>query len=358
MAKRIAQQTDFEVSCASCSKVYTEYSSLTSDSCADRVRCLVCFFVFDLDEERIQEHRECLGKDKDKDKATDAAMATPTSTPASTLVSMSAQRTKISLVDILDDSIDDSSLEFKETIEYKPATQNIQSVSVKGADAQSNLLESYVQYDNTKALMKCVPCDKSYTTTRGLKYHMDSIHLRTRLHRCSYPGCSYSSVQKTDLQKHQSSHEKIPKYSCTVDENCDYNSSFKQGLIHHIKANHMEDKPYACPYCPYRCVTKQMLKYHLESSIHMKRKSFSCPEEECSFGAISDSKLQLHVKSAHLKLKTLFCSDCQKGFTRKFDLIRHEQSIHSLKKQFLCAKCMASFSRKDSLKRHEVVHLP
>ena len=56
---------------------------------------------------------------------------------------------------------------------------------------------------------------------------------------------------------------------------------------------------------------------------------------DCDNTFVSKSKLDIHIKSIHLKIKDLGCSECDKLFSRKSDPDKHEKVVHLKRKNII-----------------------
>ncbi|KAI5742183.1 hypothetical protein M8J77_004127 [Diaphorina citri] len=79
---------------------------------------------------------------------------------------------------------------------------------------------------------------------------------------------------------------------------CDYHSQKTNNFSNHI-LRHLQIKKYLCPYCPYRAVTRTVVKHHMIYR-HSNAKRMEC--QFCNFTSKLPSQLKFHVKHKHKDL--------------------------------------------------------
>ena len=103
-----------------------------------------------------------------------------------------------------------------------------------------------------------------------------------------------------------------------------------------------------CPTSGSNNKTAYILKKNI-STVHEKKKTFSCADCTKCFG--HKSSLKTHIKIVHEK-KTYTCSQCGKALRSSYNLSAHVETVHEKQKKFICEFCTKAFGRKLDLKVH------
>ncbi|XP_069610910.1 uncharacterized protein [Ranitomeya imitator] len=134
----------------------------------------------------------------------------------------------------------------------------------------------------------------------------------------------------------------------------DSSQTIKQNKNKRLGVKHQKSrkgkKPYSCSECQ-RCYSrKSNLVDHQKS--HTGKTPFSC--SKCGKCFTYKSKLVSHQR-IHAGENTFSCSKCVKIFDRKLSLVLH-QRIHKGEKSFSCSECRKCFAKETSLVIHEKRH--
>ncbi|XP_073404134.1 LOW QUALITY PROTEIN: uncharacterized protein [Dendrobates tinctorius] len=113
---------------------------------------------------------------------------------------------------------------------------------------------------------------------------------------------------------------------------------------------HRKKKPYSCSECE-KCFTKKSNLVAHEKN-HTGEKPFSC--SECGKCFAKKSNLVAHERN-HTGEKPFSCSECGKCFTQRSNFLVHQRS-HTGEKSFSCSECGKCFTEKSSLARHQKTH--
>lgn len=117
---------------------------------------------------------------------------------------------------------------------------------------------------------------------------------------------------------------------------------------------------YSCSFagCDLEFKRKDRLDAH--EFTHSNEKKFKCTEPNCNKAYVTNSNLQRHKQTAHLKSNEMvYCPNdsCGKYFDTEARLKAHCDSIHSEKpREFECEICNDKFRRKTQLKQHTFAH--
>lgn len=106
------------------------------------------------------------------------------------------------------------------------------------------------------------------------------------MHTC--PHCAYTTANITQVWKHISSmHTGEKPFLCPY---CPYRTTRNALLKEHINT-HTGERPFSCPYCPYNSSHRNILKRHIRT--HTGEKPYTC--NLCSYRAASKTNLNSHL---------------------------------------------------------------
>ena len=155
-----------------------------------------------------------------------------------------------------------------------------------------------------------------------------AIHHRViapKRYHCTYHGCNYSTIRKSDMKIHIRTHTGEKPYKCPYAD-CKYAAVTRSILVIHIRT-HTGEKPLKCPFpnCTYSSANHSNLKVHIRT--HTGEKPFKCTVEGCSYASITSSDLKKHMK-VHQHNRTLRCPNksCSYECTSASALRKHEKT--------------------------------
>ncbi|CAL4147097.1 unnamed protein product, partial [Meganyctiphanes norvegica] len=99
---------------------------------------------------------------------------------------------------------------------------------------------------------------------------------------------------------------------------------------------------------------------HSDSSSHIRHLTTQPVENQyqssqCDNDISNNNDFEIHTRT-HTGEQPYQCSQCNKTFTFKTNLINHHQRIHNGKKPYQCSHCNKAFARKSDIIRHQRTH--
>ena len=136
-------------------------------------------------------------------------------------------------------------------------------------------------------------------------------------------------------------------------QKCDYAHALEKGLKGHMRTVHPEKSALKiCHLCSFKAVTNQQLRIHVESK-HDKIKNIECPHVGCDLKFCSKFSMKNHFKNLHSSERPYKCDICGDAFAVTWKLKLHKERVHEGKKYY-CDTCGAEYASPKSLKKHKV----
>ena len=147
-------------------------------------------------------------------------------------------------------------------------------------------------------MFKCEQCPYTTFAKDKLKTHSAVVHEKIKNHFCEE--CGYGAYLKHAVDNHRrSAHGKGgQKFKC---KKCSYSSVFKTDLEKHILAVHDKVKNHVCSECGYATFYKAILKRHMDYVHSVHRAKFKCQDCDASYKRME--YLDKHRKVKHPQLQ-------------------------------------------------------
>ncbi|XP_041798409.1 zinc finger protein ZFAT-like isoform X2 [Chelmon rostratus] len=219
-------------------------------------------------------------------------------------------------------------------------------------------IESFQRLRKIYGDLECQYCGKLFWYKVHYNVHVRT-HTKEHSHYCSK--CSYSSITKSSLKRHQ-----IQKHSGLLlpcsNPGCKYTTPDKYKLQAHLRTHQEQGKSVTCPVCQHS-YPEHRLKHHIKTSHPdtlpiqgkglMVQRAEKCPYCD-SYFLKNSSDFQRHIW-AHQGLKPYVCSMCDYAGRSKSNLKTH-MNRHNTERRHLCDLCGKKFKSKVTLKSHRLSH--
>ena len=240
--------------------------------------------------------------------------------------------------------------------DYADEGMAVNNGSTKHEDTTNKFIDDEklkTEFILNEAELKCIPCDKTFSTKIIMKQHFKYIHEGIK-HSCEQ--CNYKGATPEQVKMHTDAKHKGIKHPCNM---CDYKASYPHGLKRHIKFVHLgekvekvkkeesELKQHQCHHCVKLFSSISNLNHHVRF-VH-EGISYDC--NACNFKAPTKADFKVHIRVKHEGVK-FTCDQCVYQASYQTHLTRHIQSVHDGIK-FNCNQCNAQFTQKCSLRTHK-----
>uniref|UniRef100_A0A3Q0S4V8 Zinc finger and AT-hook domain containing n=1 Tax=Amphilophus citrinellus TaxID=61819 RepID=A0A3Q0S4V8_AMPCI len=224
-------------------------------------------------------------------------------------------------------------------------------------------METFQRLRKIYGELECQYCGKLFWYRVHYNIHIRT-HTKEHLHYCSK--CSYSSITKSSLKRHQIQKHSDLLLPCS-NPGCKYTTPDKYKLQAHMRTHQEQGRSETCPVC-HRSYPEHRLKHHIKTSHPGKEHTNTLPvqgkglmvqrAEKCpycdSYFLKNSSDFQQHIW-AHQGLKPYVCSMCDYAGRSKSNLKTH-MNRHNTERRHLCDLCGKKFKSKVTLKSHRLSH--
>ncbi|KAL7732224.1 hypothetical protein ACLKA6_018463 [Drosophila palustris] len=214
--------------------------------------------------------------------------------------------------------------------------------------------EEHMKRHNDLLPFQCTAkkCKRGFTTSTGLKHHMEHAHSELcELHACTVEGCEESFTTTRMFTKHLRKVHNIEKPEIHPCSECEKVFRCPMALKKHMYKHTGEELPFGCNICQKRFRVNTELRDHLLR--HAGIRNFVCPY--CGVGRTTKQELDKHILT-HTKEKKYMCDQCDHTSHNKQCMTKHIKVVHMKIRDYLCQYCQKSFASKYHLNTHEKLH--
>uniref|UniRef100_UPI00358FF870 zinc finger protein 239-like isoform X2 n=1 Tax=Myxine glutinosa TaxID=7769 RepID=UPI00358FF870 len=203
-----------------------------------------------------------------------------------------------------------------------------------------------VEPSDPASIYSCSRCTQLFLTQDALLLHMERLHRRGRLYKCSVCGRTFSELRM--LQKHMAVHKGALPHKCPI---CRKGFARVSNMQLHMKV-HFGEKPNKCFVCGNVFHNVYALQIHMR--IHTGERPYNCSVCGKAFTQLGHVTSHMRIHTGERPYK---CSVCGKGFSQMTNVKSHMR-IHTGERPYKCSVCGKGFSQKASIKSHMKSHQP
>lgn len=203
----------------------------------------------------------------------------------------------------------------------------------------------------------CNICDKELKSLSTLRVHVQS-HNKVRSFKCDI--CQEKYTTASNLRKHRKIHNTTRMYKCP---HCPKEFTTNNYKLKHVKRVHTRDFQYGCSHCPKKFLEKKRFQQHMvlmhasmltedDYATMTLVKKLHC--SLCPYVTYSSKSFRQH-EVTHTGKYPHMCSECNKGFTFRFELTKHVRCVHQAQ-FFRCENCKRTFTAEETYKIHKDHH--
>ncbi|XP_055305996.1 zinc finger protein 2-like isoform X2 [Sitodiplosis mosellana] len=213
-----------------------------------------------------------------------------------------------------------------------------------GATYSAHGYQLHLKRHNTQ----CEVCDRRFNSAQLKRLHMRWYETHPKF-MCRI--CHYKSEDKSSYKEHLALHKGKAKMSCVF---CDKTFSSLKMLRRHIQIVHKQVRlesrsEHLCELCGKKYNAKWNLQLH-KRFVHFEGGPVKCPK--CPKMFKCQPYLDIHIKRHMTTGRSVACSQCDMKFKNKKYLRAHEKRHKEDTKTVKCPLCPAAYEHKFHLKEH------
>jgi len=203
-------------------------------------------------------------------------------------------------------------------------------------------LKVHIRIHNDERIFACTQCEMKFVSSSHANRHKRRVHEKNR-YACAQ--CERTFGYIGELTSHMLTHAPTRSYGCSQ---CDKTFKLNSYLQTHIKSVHSNDRTaLLCNICGKTFTTKGSLTVHRQ--LHTGERRYTCPNCDKKFTKLYDVKV--HVRQVHTNERPYACGQCGRRFASRGNMKNHEQ-IHNGKELYGCTQCDEKFVFRNSLPKH------
>ncbi|XP_005179367.1 transcription factor grauzone [Musca domestica] len=202
---------------------------------------------------------------------------------------------------------------------------------------------------------KCNECNKSFTTTCGLRTHNLNYHApeEERTYACDL--CPKKFARQNLLELHKPSHIPREQWQFFCDK-CPGPKAFASLYLLnvHTSMQHKRAK-HVCHVCAKEIRDKHSFEKHVRLHFEQSGPRVPCPYPDCDSWLKDEDNLKQHLKRHNPEGIIYKCPECDKVVKNRRALTNHKRYSHS-NATFQCEQCDKTFKKAISLREHMTQH--
>ena len=205
----------------------------------------------------------------------------------------------------------------------------------------------------------CPTCGKILEKDETLLLHCRETKFKCKLTKttpiCKI--CNKEFLKWSLLKKHKlKMHEEEILVEILPCELCKFESKSKEVLKVHRLQNHQDGKHLCCPYCDFKRMSMDKLKYHIDKK-HPQHGEKKRQCDVCQKLFIFQGSVKLHKYLQHVSDKRV-CKICNLHFSTQKKLQLHNRNLHKKKRprldKVICEICFLDCKTNKELKEHHL----